>query len=232
MDYLTQIFELTPAAAVPPLGFAAKAGVARRYPAGKKQFGSFELTDAVRPTANAKIVPIQGFRYDKYVDEESKTEIPVIMAAASREVLFSVFVQLIQKLGPVVDVVLETSHDHEISGHRDLTREQIDTPVLTSTLMEFENLLVNDGCTGIAVLNPKTPQEVQFDEHKLLIMYGNPLETFERILEQHQILCKPTMHFITEAEHIHNSNQGYKAQFGILCNLLGTEEETDGELEV
>ena len=31
-------------------------------------------------------------------------------------------------------------------------------PVLKSILWDFEDLLMNDGCTGIAVLNPGTPQ--------------------------------------------------------------------------
>lgn len=233
MDYLTRLFDLTPAAVPTSTGSSPvpQTGTEPRPKQDRKSYGNFEFTDAVRPSANAKIRPCQGFRYDKYVDEASKTEIPVIMAAASREVLFSVFVQLIQQLGPVVDVVLETSHEHDVTGHCDLFREQIDMPVLTSVLMEFENLLLNDGCAGIAVLNPQTPQEVQFDEHKLLIMYGNPLESFEQVLEQHGITCQPAMHFVTEAEHIHASNQYYREQFEMLCNVLGTEEERGGELE-
>ena len=48
-------------------------------------------------------------------------------------------------------------------------------PVLKSILWEYEDLLTNDGCTGLAVLNPGIPQEIQFDEHKLLIVYGDQL---------------------------------------------------------
>ena len=62
------------------------------------------------------------------------------------------------------------------AAHLDLYREHIDMPVLKSILWDYEDLLVNDGCTGIAVLNPGVPQEVQFDEHKLLIVYGDELE--------------------------------------------------------
>ena len=61
---------------------------------------------------------------------------------------------LIEQLGDVVDVVLETSHGHQSHGHTDLYREYIDMPILQSTLWDFEDLLTNDGCTGIAVLNP------------------------------------------------------------------------------
>ncbi len=233
MDYLNQLFDLTPAmpSAALASGPLAKSQVERQRQLDRKTYGDFEFTDAVRPSPKAKIRPSQGFRYDKYIDEETKTEIPVIMASASRGVLYSVFMQLIQELGPVVDVVLETSHEHEVTGHCDLFREQIDMPILTSILLEYEEMLLNDGCAGIAVLNPQTPQEVQFDEHKLLIMYGNPLESFEKVLEQHGIACEPAMHFITEAEHIHASNQSYREQFELLCNTLGTEKERGGGLE-
>ena len=67
---------------------------------------------------------------------------------------------MIDCLGPVVDVVLESSHK-STADHEDLYREHIDMPVLKSILLEYEDLLLNDGCTGIAVINPSKRQEVQ-----------------------------------------------------------------------
>lgn len=186
------------------------------------QYNSFRLTDAVRPAMDLKITPSQGYRHDVYVDEQSNSRVPVVMASASREALFPLFIQLIQRLGPVVDVVLETSHDQDKTGkHIDLYREHIDMPVLTSTLWDFEHLLTNDGCTGIAVLNPNTPQEVQFDEHKLLIMYGSPLEPFEYTLEANGVNHDGDIRFITEAEHIHSSTEAHYQRFMELRTALG-----------
>ena len=185
------------------------------------QYGHFELTDAVRPAFDLKIKPSQGYRHDVYVDDESGSRVPVIMASASREILFALFMDLIQRLGSVVDVVLETSHDAAAGVHTDMYRDHIDLPVLTSTLWDFEDLLTNDGCTGIAVLNPNTPQEVQFDEHKLLIVYGSPLEQFEFALESRGVTCQPNMQFITEAEHIHSSTEQFKERFNVLRTDLG-----------
>ena len=190
-------------------------------------YDSFELTNAVRPALDLKIRPSQGYRHDVYVDQESKVKVPVVMAAASRETLFPLFMQLIQRLGPVVDVVLETSHQNNNGQHIDLYREHIDMPVLTSTLWEFEDLLTNDGCTGIAVLNPNTPQEVQFDEHKLLIIYGSPLEPFEFTLESNGVQNNEDIRFITEAEHVHSSTDAFQRRFEQLRTELGL----DGQLE-
>src|SRR5690606_9274595 len=107
--------------------------------------------------------------------DETRSRIPVLMASASNEILFELFMDMLDPLGMEVDVVLETSHARQGGGHDDLYREHIDLPVLKSILWDFEDLLLNDGCTGIAVLNPRTPQEIQFDEHKLLTAYGEPL---------------------------------------------------------
>ena len=186
-----------------------------------KQYGQFQLTDAVRPALDLKIKPTQGYRHDVYVDEETGAKVPVIMASASREILFPLFIDLVSKLGPVVDVVLETSHASDNGSHTDMYREHIDAPVLTSSLWDFENLLTNDGCTGIAVLNPRTPQEVQFDEHKLLIIYGSPLEQFEYVLESRGVGCRPNMQFITEAEHVHSSSEAFELEFDQLRTELG-----------
>ena len=188
---------------------------------GVRRYGSFTLTEAVRPSYDLKVVPRQGYRHDVYHDKESNTDLPVVMAAASHENLFELFVELIEPLGQVVDVVLETSHSRNGKGHVDLYREHMDMPVLMSTLWDFEELLTNDGCTGIAVLNPSIPQEVQFDEHKLLIVYGEDLKTYERVLQQYGVHRDDKLQFITEAEHVHSSSEDYLEQFEELKMRLG-----------
>jgi len=173
------------------------------------------------------VIPKQGYRHDVYQDEENGTHVPVLMAAASKEMLFSVFMDLLEPLGGELDVVLETSHHREGGGHRDLYREHIDAPVLLSTLWDFEELLLNDGCTGIAVLNPAIPQEVQFDEHKLLIAYGEPLSSFEDVLRTHRLPRQEDMKFITEAEHVHSSSDQLAQSFEQLKMRLGMDELLD-----
>jgi hypothetical protein len=188
---------------------------------GVARYGDFTLTEAVRPSYDLRVVPCQGYRHDAYRDEENRSTVPVLMGAVSREPLFEVFMDLLDPLGSVVDVVLETSHDRSRRGHTDLYREHIDLPVLKSILLEYEDLLVNDGCAGIAVLNPGIPQEVQFDEHKLLIVYGSQLREYEAAFEQRSVGLDEQMKFITEAEHVHSSSDHYARQFEELQTRLG-----------
>lgn len=222
MDYLNKFFETVFQPPRADQGNRALNDLSKHLE--QRFYDDFELTDAVRPGIDLTIRPTQGYRHDVYIDPDSKCRVPVIMASASKEILFSVFMQLVKRLGQTVDVVLETSHHHQTNGHVDLYREQIDMPVLTSILWEYEDLLLNDGCTGIAVLNPATPQEVQFDEHKLLILYGSPLEPFEHILEKNGIYCNENIRFITEAEHVHSSSDHHYRQFQNLQMELGLDQ--------
>ncbi len=187
--------------------------------------GEFSLTQAVRPAPNSDIELGQGYRHDSYCDEETNIEIPVAMAAISGDALFPTFIELVSRLGPSVDVVLESSHDHGSNGHLDYYREHIDTPVLISALWDYEDMLLNDGCTGIAVLNPELPQEVQFDEHKLLIIYGSPLELYEHVLEKNGVTHNQDIQFVTEGEHIHTSTHGFRDKFDELRMRLGIDAD-------
>lgn len=188
---------------------------------GVTRYGDFELSDAVRPSYDLEVVPTAGFRHDVYRDEQNNASVPVLMAAVTKRRLMESFMELIETLGETVDVVLETSHGSDSHGHTDLYREHIDMPILQSTLWDFEDLLVNDGCTGIAVLNPNIPQEVQLDEHKLLIVYGSDLVAYERILVDSRIPCREDMRFITEAEHVHSTSNRFLQEFEELKMRLG-----------
>jgi len=191
------------------------------------RYGRFELTEAVRPSADLQVVPSQGYRHDCFIDDETKVRVPVLMAAATKDELFETFLELLDPLGFEVDVVLETSHNRDTKGHVDLYREHIDLPVLKSTLYDYEELLLNDGCTGIAVLNANVPLEVQFDEHKLLIAYGQDLKPFEEVLRDRRVPCSEQIKFITEAEHVHSSSDAFQRQFEELKTRLGMDSMFD-----
>jgi hypothetical protein len=191
------------------------------------RYGDFWLTDAIRPALHLPVIPQQGFRLDVYRDAKAGLQVPVLAAAVSREKLFEVFLELLLPLGNTVDVVLETSHHSTSAKHRDLYREHIDLPVLMSYFCDYEDLLMNDGCTGTAVISTAEPMEVQFDEHKLLVIYAHDLEPFERILRQCGLERNDKMKLITEGEHMHSSREGHYEVFEQLCCRLGIGEPAE-----
>lgn len=193
----------------------------------KARYGDFWLTDAIRPAPELPVTPRQGYRIEIYHDEEHGVRMPVLAAAVSRERLFELFLDLLQPLGEVVDVVLETSHDSPVGEHEDRQREEIDLPVLLSNLCDFEDLLLHDGCTGIAVMSKFAPMEVQFDEHKTLVIYAEDLEPFERILLQAGIRRDDKLKLITEGEHLHSTDPAHADAFDQLSVRLGVEAPTE-----
>ncbi|GIW81172.1 MAG: hypothetical protein KatS3mg105_2979 [Gemmatales bacterium] len=182
---------------------------------------SLQLTRAVKPAPEKGIDPKEGFRIGVYRDRASGLKVPVLGAAVSAGQLFDVFLSLLDPLGQVVDVVLETSHDSPAGQHRDLRRSGIDLAVLKSYLCEFENLLLDDGCTGIAVVSRERPIEVQFDEHKTLIVYARDLRPFTRILLRHGLSRDDSLRLIFEGQHLHFSEPRYVGDFHQLTLRLG-----------
>ena len=188
------------------------------------RYGNFVLTDAVRPSYDLQVVPRTGFRHDTYSDGETGIAIPVLMASISREQILDLFVDLLDPLGAEVDVVLETSHHTRGDGHEDYYRESIELPILKSVLYDFEEMLVDDGCMGVAVLNPRIPMEVQFDEHKIFTLYGQDLDEFEKVFDEHGVSCSEDIKFITEAEHVHSSTDKFAELFEQLRFRLGIDD--------
>jgi hypothetical protein len=185
------------------------------------RYGDFWLTDAIRPARTVPIIPRQGYRIDTYRDDKANFQVPVLAAAVSRERLFDVFLDLLDPLGEVVDIVLETSHDNADNQHMDLFREAMDLPVLKSHCCDFEDLLLNDGCTGIAVMASESPMEIQFDEHKLLVIYAADLKPFIRVIKEYGIVRDDKMKLITEGEHLHSTEDRHREHFDRLCYRIG-----------
>jgi hypothetical protein len=191
------------------------------------RYGDFWLTDAIRPSLRREVVPVEGYRIETYLDSRNGLRVPVLAAAVSREKLFDVFLDLLDPLGEVVDVVVETSHETDGNCHSDLYREQIDLPVLKSCFCDFEDLLLNDGCTGVAVLAGGRPLEVQFDEHKLFIVYADDLRPFQERLAAAGVHRNDKMKLITEAEHMHSTEPHHLQDFETMCYRLGVGETAE-----
>lgn len=185
------------------------------------RYGNFNLTDAIQPSPDVPLVPCEGYRVERFRDPVSRQRIPMLAASVSAEHLFDVFLDLLQPLGSTVHVVLETSHESLDDYHDDLRRSDIDAPVLASYLYDTEELLVNDGCTGIAVMAQNRPIEVQLDEHKLLYVYAPDLKPFRRILRSHGVRRDDDMPLIAESEHLHHTTAQFAAEFKQLCCRIG-----------
>ena len=186
----------------------------------RSRYGRFTLTEAIRPGWQLDIGPRAGYRHDAYVDPQSGARLPAVVAAVSAEHLFETFLELLEPLGDELDVVLESSHEDSV-GVREFSREGVERLVLESLLWEFDDLLLNDGCTGIAVMHPEQSLEVQLDEHKLLVVYAAARQPFERILRTRGLDRDDRLRLVSQGEHMHTSHARHARQFEQLVNRLG-----------
>lgn len=186
----------------------------------RRRYGRFTLTDAVRPGWQLDVVPQAGYRHDSWTDPAGGGRLPAVVAAVSSEDLFDTFIDLLAPLGDTCDVVLESSHERG-DGHDEFAREGIERLVLESVLWEFDDLLLHDGCTGIAVMHPELSLEVQLDEHKLLVVYAPSRLPFEKILRAHGLVRDDRLRVISQGEHLHTSHGRFARRFHELAARLG-----------
>jgi hypothetical protein len=186
-----------------------------------KRYGNFTLTNAVRPGHTLPIVPEEAYRLESFRDPISRLRIPLLSASVTAEKVFDLYVDLLEPLGEVVHVVVESSHDRKEDSHEDVRRSHIDAPVLLSHLCEFEDLLINDGCTGIAAIAVGQLIEVQLDEHKQIYIYGRDLKPYRRIFRRYGIERKDELRLLSESEHLHHTTAHYMEEFKQLSYRLG-----------
>jgi hypothetical protein len=150
----------------------------------------------------------------------------MLSAAVSAEKLLELLLDLMEPLGDEVHVVVESSHETAGDDHVDLRRSHIDRPVLASHLCDFEDLLVNDGYTGIGVIASDRRVEVQLDEHKQIYIYGRDLAPFRRVLRWYGVRRVDGLTLLSEAEHLHHGQPQHAEEFRQLCFRIGA-----GDLE-
>jgi len=189
---------------------------------------SFAFSSAAFPASNDHTTFVEGYRKSTFKDNLTEQEIPSLVISVSKEKMFDLFLELVDVLGDSVDVILESSHDSGKSRHIDHHREGIDKPILESYLREFEETLLNDGCSGVPVMAQGKPMEVQFDEHKVIVVYAQKMGAFEKVLRWNGIPRKDHLLLVNEVEHCHSTSEQYEKDFYQLVNILGCSEAAQG----
>lgn len=186
----------------------------------RDRYGDFLLTQAIRPDPDLQ--PIEGYRYGAYA--YPTMSVPTIVAAASREKLAELFLELTALVAPDVDVYVDMTHNYPPTEK--YRREGIDNVVFQSMVHDYSDIILDDGFLGIAVGGGDGEElcEVGLDEHKLLFIYGHQLQRFDRILREFGIAHKQDMKFIMDAPHLHRSSDGFFQKALELVEALDAEK--------
>lgn len=188
-------------------------------------YNGFQLTSAIRPAPGRPILPREGYRITDYRNPQNGPQIPMLAAAVSRDRLFDVFIELLEHVGDTADVVLESHHErrNENDRPRHFVREYIDIPVLQSYCYEYQEVILDDGCFGLAIVDPKLPCEIQFDDHKLLLVYSRKLGVFEAVMDRFGILRDDSLMLISEGPHLHSTRTALADRFDRFRYCLNAE---------
>lgn len=168
-------------------------------------YDDFELTDAIRPSWDIVIKPVEGFKYHSTFNQYVQRDVPVITASVTRKKLWDLFLELTEPFGDMVDVDIDHASDvRDCRLWNQYTAEDVEKITLPGLLGEYQDFLLNDGDTKITIADQDTESSIQLDDHKFLILTGADYQArFRKILREWDI-CEPReMRFIDKAEHIH-----------------------------
>ncbi len=175
-------------------------------------------------------VPERGFKVLNYMPARSELQpapssMPIYSIAVEQARAFDLFTDLLEPLGEELSVVLESTHDSTVSNRsRDYWSVGHDAISLQSALVDYEDLLTKDGCTGLSILDENQHCEVMYTEDKSLHCYGTPgiMGKFQRILHRHNVLHRPEMKMLfDQVAHIHRTTVEYCDRFHELVERVG-----------
>lgn len=204
---------------------------------GPHEIEGLEMTGAAFPSEKALVKIEPGYKVEV---AKNCYQVPLLITAnVHRSLIMDVLEDLIDQLGNDLEVILETSHDLPVGSYEDLYVPYCLEPlVVKSYLRQYEDLLLNDGGTGIAVLNSSTGFQVQLNEDKKVVVYvvnREDLEKAKMILESYEIPQRPMLVTVGEVEHYRNLDPAYARQFIEFAYNIGAEKEDrgmgDGEID-
>lgn len=180
-----------------------------------------QWSEAVRPAPDVQFTPAVGYRPDVYINPTRDFRVPALAVSVDRGRMLDIFAALTTLLGDRVDMILETSHFRSDGKHRDFRRLGVPRAAAISYVSEFEDLICDDGCTGVAMIAPAGPFEVQLDEHKTIVVYAPKRRPFAAICREFGLTRDDQLPLISEVRHVHRSHAEFAVMFRDLTRRLG-----------
>ena len=206
----------------------------------------FELTDAVCPINEFGLWA--GFQRATYFDQVSGV-LQVVIINETKSLLFDLFTDLAEELLKIekvkrscIDVVLESRHipdDKTGFGKKydccdraefftDFVASHVDPVSFLSKLFDFEDLIMNDGFTGVSLLAIAAFCELRLDVHKVISVFSkrpNVAERMAAFLKKRGVAQLPIQaHTVAEKPHVHIGHSNYKDRFDQFVESVGAQE--------
>lgn len=158
-----------------------------------RTFDGFTLTPAVVFFKDGDVIPSEGYKIEKRVMPDGRRQSRIVVSA-SAEKLLDIFDELMALLGESCSVVVEDFRADN-GDHIDYFAYYKDNFVVRSILLDFEDLLLNDGFVGLAIWSEAAQAEVQLTRHKIIQVFARETSPFQRVLAEFDIEENPELRF-------------------------------------
>lgn len=161
-----------------------------------RTFGSFTLTPAVVFFKDGDVIPSEGYKIDKQVLPNGRTQFRMLISASAEDLL-DIFDDFITLLGESCSVVVEDFRTNA-GDHVDYFAYYKETFIVRSILLDFDDFLLNDGFFGLAIWSEAAQAEVQLTMHKVIQVFARDIVPFQHGLAGYGIEEDPELRFFFE----------------------------------
>jgi len=187
-----------------------------------KIFGDFKLSNAVVFFKNQNVVPKEGFRIFTN-DETAESGIKQVLISVSAEKIFDIFDELLKTLGDTFHFVVDDfrSENGEYSGNYGYNKDAF---IVRSLLIDYEDLVVNNGFVAFAAFNPELQTEVHLLREKVISVVTKDIYRFVSVLIDNEIDEKSDLGFVWDGNYLLFSQQAEEELFDPLISALNVDE--------
>jgi len=166
----------------------------------KSIFGEFRFSPALRPDILKPMVPREGFIVAAPGPEADEQDL-CVQCAVDSDRLLDVFFSLVGLLPEDISMVSEELA--EGGKPQSFQNDRVEKVVAVSRMLDFEDVLLGDGFSGVGFFSDETDEEVFLDEHRLIYIYAQDNGKFLRALREFGLRELRRAAFISEHAHMH-----------------------------
>ena len=190
--------------------------------------GTLPLADFLADSDEQLQSPKYGYSSQLVVTEAGYLS-DIIGVCVPPDSISNVYLELITALDSTVNVVL-VERSLSIGQYVQHLAYNKDLPVVRSVLLDYEELLVQEGNVGIIVYD-NNAGEVHLTYHKDILVYAEDADPYKKILEGCGMKENEDLVYVQEVPHVHISSEkshdvmeALKSQIGIDQSVVNRAE--------
>lgn len=156
--------------------------------------------------------------YVRTTERQGPAVIVRLTVATTAEKLLELLLEALAFMGDDIKIVIQSTREHCMRGFETAFPDPV---MIESAFRTYDDVLLGDAYTGVAIVDEIAPAEIRLDEHKTLVVHNAP--RFERFLRAQQIPTRETMPFVADVTHDHLADPELDERFDTLLTDIGAD---------